>query len=68
MNLWDILDDKSTEVMNKLLRDYNLKKIKPNERQNRKTHKKAHQKFGKNRNWSSKPWSKELPQNAKKNV
>ena len=68
MNLWDLLDDKSTAVMTKLLRDYNLKKPKFNERQNRKTHPKAHQKFGKNRNWSAKPWSQKLPQNAKKNV
>lgn len=68
MNIWDCLDEKSTEVMNKLLRDYNLKKYKPNEWKNRKAHKKAHAKFGKDRRWPSKPWSQKFSQNVKKNV
>lgn len=54
--------------MNKLLRDYNLKKYKPNEWKNRKAHKKAHAKFGKDRRWPSKPWSQKFSQNVKKNV
>lgn len=59
-NFWDLLDDKSTGVMNGLLRNYNLKKFKPDERKNRKTNQKKHTKFGIQRKRSSKPWSQKF--------
>ena len=67
-NLWDILDEKSAGVMNGLLRNYNLKKFKPNERKNRKTNKKKHSKFGGQQKWTSKQRSQKFQEVPKKNV
>lgn len=51
MNLWDILDEDSEKTMNQLLRNYNLKKFKPNEWKNRKTNPQGNKEFGKKRRW-----------------
>lgn len=67
-NLWDVLDEKSANVMNGLLRNYNLKKFKPDERKNRKTNQKKHTKFGSKRKWATKPWGQKFQEVPKKNV